>query len=391
MIRRLIAAASLSLAAPVLAQTPPPAAPAPPAAAAPDYSAAASWLCRPGKADVCTSPLDVTSVAASGALTKTTIPMVKDAPVDCFYVYPTVSTDPGGNSDMVADPAEKGVALIQFAAFRSVCRTYAPLYRQVTLAALRAVLTGAPTNADRIMAYSDVASAWASYLARDNQGRGVILIGHSQGSGIIKALLAREIEGKPVAARVIAAYIPGNNVLVPTGADAGGDLKVMPLCRAATQTGCVVAYVSFRDGEIPPPDSRFGRSPTPGMAVGCTNPAALGGGRASLSALLPASSAIVDNSSAQPAWATGAKIDTRFVAVPGLLSAECRSLDGATFLSVRTDADPADPRTDRIAGDVVNAGQVRPEWGLHLIDVNETLGDLVTLAKTQSAAWLAKK
>ncbi len=383
-----IVAACLMLAAPALAQTTP-VAPAP--AAAPDYADAKTWLCRPGRADVCSAALDVTSVATSGTLTRSLIASLKDAAIDCFYVYPTVSTDPGGNSDMTADAAEKGVATIQFAPFRSVCRTYAPLYRQVTLAALRAVLTGAPTTADRIMAYSDVAAAWASYLAHDNQGRGVILIGHSQGSGIIKALLAREIEGKPVAARVIAAYIPGNNVLVPEGADAGGDLKVMPLCRAATQTGCVVAYVSFRDGEIPPPDSRFGRTPTPGMTVGCTNPAALGGGRASLSALLPASSAIVDNASAQPAWAAGTKIDSRFVAVPGLLSAECRSLDGATFLSVRTDADPSDPRTDRIAGDVVYEGKVRADWGLHLIDVNETLGDLIALAKTQSAAWLAKQ
>ena len=386
MIRRLIVACLL--AAPAFAQPTPP---APVATTTPDYRDAATWLCRPGRADVCAAPLDVGSVAASGTVTRSTIPTVKDARVDCFYVYPTVSTDPGGNSDMIADPAEKGVALIQFAPFRSVCRTYAPLYRQVTIAALRAVLAGAATTADRAMAYGDVAAAWASYLERDNQGRGVILIGHSQGSGIIKALLAREIEGKPAASRVIAAYIPGNNVLVPAGADVGGDLKVMPLCRAATQTGCVVAYVSFRDGEIPPPDSRFGRAPAPGMVVGCTNPAALAGGRGTLSTLLPNNSAIVDNASAQPAWTTTAKVDTRFVALPGLMSAECKSLDGATFLSVRTDADPADPRTDRIGGDVVYADKVRPEWGLHLIDVNEALGDLIMLASTQSAAWLGRR
>ena len=43
----------------------------------------------------------------------------------------------------------------------------------------------------------DVEAAWDDYLARDNKGRGVVLIGHSQGSGILKQLIAREIEGQP--------------------------------------------------------------------------------------------------------------------------------------------------------------------------------------------------
>ena len=42
-----------------------------------------------------------------------------------------------GNSDMTAGPEEHGVILQQFARFASVCRVYAPLYRQVTLTALR--------------------------------------------------------------------------------------------------------------------------------------------------------------------------------------------------------------------------------------------------------------
>jgi hypothetical protein len=211
---------ALLIAAPALAQTP---APAAAAYQAPDYRNPASWLCRPptktGAKDVCSGDIDTTVVTADGAVSLDAVPAAKKPAIDCFYVYPTVSTDPGGNSDMVADPAETNVARTQFAAFRQVCRTFAPLYRQVTLAALRARLTGQSTTADRAMAYNDVAAAFAHYLKTDNKGRGFILIGHSQGSGVIKQLIQQEIEGKPVAARMISAMIPGNNVLVPQGAD----------------------------------------------------------------------------------------------------------------------------------------------------------------------------
>ena len=197
------------------------------------------------------------------------------------------------------------------------------------------------------------------------------------------------IEGKPDAKRIIAAYIPGNNVLVPAGKDVGGDFKSTPLCRSVAQTGCALAWVTFRDAAAPPADSRFGRASAPGMTVACTNPAALGGGRKPLTALLPTASAIVDNASAQPAWATGVTVSTPFVALPGLLTGECVNVDGANVLAVRTKAGPADPRTDKIGIDVVFAGQVVPSWGLHLIDVNVVLGDLVTLAAAQGEAWRA--
>ena len=369
------------LAAPVAAQTP---------YTAPDYSQDANWLCRPGRADACGGDIGVTAVAANGRTTvMPNIPADAAAPIDCFYVYPTVSTDTTGNSDLSIDKAETNVARVQFAPFRTVCRPFAPMYRQVTLKALRDVLLGQPSDADRIMAYKDVVAAWNDYLARDNKGRGVILIGHSQGSGLLKALLQNEIEGRPIARQLVAAYIPGNNVLVPTGKDVGGDLKSTPLCRGSGQTGCVVAWVTFRDGKAPPADSRFGRTTTPDMQVACVNPAALAGGSAPLTALLPAGAAIVDNASAQSPWAKGATVTTPFVTLPGLLSGSCTNAGGANVLAVKTNAIPADPRTDTIAGDVINAGTIVEGWGLHLIDVNVTLGDLVALAHVQGRSWAA--
>jgi hypothetical protein len=55
-------------------------------------------------------------------------------------------------------------------------------------------------------------------------------------------------------------------------------------------------------------------------------------------------------------------------------------------------ADPADPRTDTIAGDVVGpGGQIAADWGLHLIDANIAMGNLVDLVGSQGKAWLSKQ
>jgi hypothetical protein len=67
------------------------------------------------------------------------------------------------------------------------------------------------------LAYSDVANAWRTYLAKHNKGRPFVLIGHSQGSLMLQELIKREIEGKPVARQMLRAIIPGFNVLVPQG------------------------------------------------------------------------------------------------------------------------------------------------------------------------------
>ncbi|MEI6485941.1 MAG: DUF3089 domain-containing protein [Sphingomonadales bacterium] len=361
------------------------------AADAIDYRNPANWLCRPGRADVCSGDASVSRVPTDAKVTLDLLPPAKAPKIDCFYVYPTVSTDPTPNSDMTADPAETNVAQAQAAPFRQACRVFAPLYRQVTLSALRDRLAGKPMQADPKLAYGDVAAAFADYLAHDNKGRGVILIGHSQGSGVLKALLQNAIEGKPAQRQIIAAYLAGHNLLVPDGKDVGGDLKSMPLCHDASQTGCIVTWVSFRDTMAVPPASLFGRPPLgspPGMAVACTNPAALGGGRAPVRPLMVNRNGIVDNGAPAPKWAKGRNIYTPFVALPGLLTAECMARDNAHVLSIGIDADPADPRTDTINGDVVVGGQIIEAWGLHLIDMQVVMEDLVDLAKAQGAAWL---
>ncbi|HKQ72869.1 MAG TPA: DUF3089 domain-containing protein [Blastocatellia bacterium] len=357
-----------------------------------DYSKAETWLCRPGRQDACAVDLTTTIVAANGKLTEEKWKANPNAPIDCFYVYPTVSTDPTPNSDMAAGPEERRVVQHQFARFGSQCRPYAPLYRQVTLTALRANLSGRTMTADRALGYNDVLDAWKYYLEHDNQGRGVVLIGHSQGSGVLTQLIKNEIDGKPIQNRIVSALLLGSNVIVPKGKDVGGAFQNVPLCRAPDQTGCVIAYVTFRDNVPPPANSLFGRAQGEGMAAACTNPAALGGGRGELRAYLAAARSATTSSAQPMPWVTPEQpINTPFVSVPGLLSAECVSNEKGTYLALKVHGDPADPRTDEIVGDVVTNGQVQANWGLHLIDVQAAIGNLVNLVGQQAKAYQAKQ
>ncbi len=361
------------------------------AAAAPlpnDYRLDANWLCRPERADSCAIPRDATAIAADGTLTVTLFKAATKPTADCFYVYPTVSFDPGGNAEMAVKREERMVVEAQFARFASVCRTFAPLYRQVTLTALRSVMVGKPIPLDRELAYTDVRDAWRDYLKRDNGGRPFVLIGHSQGSGVLKRLIAEEIEGKPVAAHMVSAMLMGSNILVPQGKDVGGDFVSTPLCRAAAQSGCVVTYVSFRETAPPPANSRFGRTDKPGMEVACTNPAALAGGEAPLRAAFAARRSW-DMARDTGPWLAGGTIATPYVQLPGLLSAQCATREGANYLSVRVHPTEGSPRANDVPGDVAVGKIVLADWGLHLIDVSEAYDDLVALVPQQLSAWQA--
>lgn len=364
-----------------------------PAPAKNDYSNPDSWLCRPGRQDACTVDLSTTVVAASGKLTHEKFAANAKAPIDCFYVYPTVSNDPTPNSDMIPGPEEKGVIRAQFARFGSQCRLFAPMYRQITLTALRAVLTGQKVDVDRALAYNDVADAWHYYMEHDNHGRGVVLIGHSQGSGVLTQLIRNEIDGKPIQSQIISALLLGTSLPVPKGKDVGGAFQHMALCHSATQTGCVVTYASFRANVPPPANSRFGKTADSNMASGCTNPAALSGGSGELHAYLSSGGSIVNGASVEPKpWVNPPQpVTTPFVSVPGLLSAECVSNDKGSYLAITVHGDPSDPRVDDITGDVVIGGQVQADWGLHLIDVNLAMGNLVDIVGQQGKAYLGAK
>ncbi len=337
------------------------------------------WLCRPGLADdPCAGNLDATAVSANGSTMSEPAQPATAPKFDCFYVYPTVSTQPTDNANLVVQPAEIGAAMAQAARFSQDCRVWAPMYRQRTEGSLAKGLGNDPA-ADAI-AYASVLSGWRDYLAHDNDGRPIVFIGHSQGAAMLIRLLRSQIDPNPSLRKlVVSAIILGGNVQVPVGEDVGGSFQNIPACRSDGQTGCVIAYSSYL-GQ-PPKKSLFGRpgqgvslqsdqTATTGMQVLCTNPSDLAGGSG------PLDPYFVSSSSVTP----GVSVTTPWVEYPDLYTAQCQSSGAATWLQVNDIATAGDsrPRVTETLG---------PQWGLHLDDVNLALGNLVQIVSEQEAAY----
>ena len=250
------------------------------------------WLCRPGLAnDPCTANLAATVEPGPSPTSSTTVqpnPPPTTPAIDCFYVYPTVSTQATTNANLHIDPAERLVAEAQASPFAPNCRIFAPMYRQLTLGALEGTSGVARANASSVaLAYSDVLAAWQYYLAHDNAGRGVVFIGHSQGSSMLIRLLHSQVDPSPAERRLlVSAIILGGNVEVPVGQGVGGSFQNIPACNSTSATGCVVAYSSF--SQTPPANSLFARAgtgvslvsgqppgPSSAFQVLCVNPTSL--------------------------------------------------------------------------------------------------------------------
>jgi hypothetical protein len=357
------------------------------AAAVASASAAPVWLCRPGVApDPCTPGLSTTVYSAKLHKLGVQHPQaVKHPAIDCFYVYPTVSDQTTGNANLHIDPEERSIALYQAARYSQYCKVYAPMYRQVTLAGIGsgAAPSTKPNNA---LALSSVRSAFAYYLAHDNHGRGFVLIGHSQGSFILRQLIAKDVDPKPaVRRRLLSAILLGGNVLVKPGPKGiGGDFKHIPACRSNTQLGCVIAFSTF-DQPVPK-GSLFGRpSPILGSPSGkgdivlCTNPAALAGGSAIVKPILPSAPfapgtlIALGNSLLK---ITQPHPPTVWFTEPDAYSAQCVNSNGAHVLMLKA-----------LNGAQVASPSPTAVWGLHLLDANIALGDLISIVRSQSVAF----
>ena len=127
------------------------------------------------------------------------------------------------------------------------------------------------------------------------------------------------------------------------------------------------------------------------MSAICTNPAALAGGTADLHAYLSTAGSTITATTKPRPWVIPERaVETPWVSVPGLLTARCTANEYATYLEITVNGDPADPRTDDIVGDLFAGGQMLPDWGLHLIDVNLAIGNLIDIVRQQSKAWIAR-
>jgi hypothetical protein len=337
-----------------------------PSVAAPTESTV--WLCRPDvKPNPCTSDRTATVIDVSG--TRRREPPENDGqPVDCFYVYPTVSNEKTANADLVVQPEETAAAVTQASRFSQVCRVWAPMYRQRTVHDLFNLTDGWADSTPNHVAYASLLAAWRDYLANDNHGRRVVFIGHSQGAAMLVRLLRAQIDPNPaLRQRVVLAILLGANVTTPVGKVVGGSFSHLPLCTRAGQSGCVIAYSSFPSQ--PPSLALFGRpgvgvsalsgeTRKAGLSVACVNPNGIGAGTRPLHPYVPSTILPVEG------------VTTPWVAATGRYTATCRHGGGASWLEVVPTPGVADPRA-------LLSQSLGPVWGYHNVDVTIALGDLV--------------
>jgi hypothetical protein len=185
-------------------------------------------------------------------------------------------------------------------------------------------------------------------------------------------------------------------VLVPAGRTVGATFQHVPACETATQTGCVVAYSSY--AREPPANAYFGRPGSPlleggkavaGTEVLCVNPA-LAAQNGDVGSLLPyapttklvgAAGKLVGTPTAKTPW----------VEEVGLVTAQCRHEHGASWLQVSlVEGLPAEAIASRRTHREAIEELLAPEWGLHLEDVNEALGNLVGMVAIEAAHHRSK-
>jgi hypothetical protein len=358
-----------------------------------DWSQDSNWLCKPGRQDACAVDMDSTIVKADGSTTVERFKADPNAPIDCFYVYPTVSNEKFSTSDLTVTVDERMVVLAQAARLSAHCKLYAPMYRQTTLTQLIANQEKLPLPPQRGAAGqgpADVLDAWNYYLQHDNHGRGVIILGHSQGAGVVARLVAQNVDGKDVQKQLVSAWVIGGSVTVPIGKDVGGTFKSIPACRSKTQLGCVVTYGSFNDFMPPPATGGVGAGRVTDTSEGlCVNPAALAGGKGEPRSYWDVPPVLNPAVTSAPRWTPKALVYTPFSTTPGLITTECVKKNNRTYLEVHVNAKSGDVRGSVIPGNVIRGGMPDPNWGLHNVDMNHSMGSFVDLVDSEGKAYAA--
>jgi hypothetical protein len=365
--------------------------------AAPGASAAPFkpvWLCRPGLANnPCAGSLETGIFSPGETLASTfTPPSNPDPPVDCFYIYPTVSAEQTLLSNLRIQPPETEVARFQAAYYSSVCKVYAPMYRSVTNIGA-GVSTGLPsllTPAVYARQYNSVLDPWRYFLKHYSHGRPFVLIGHSQGAFVLRELIAKQIDPNPkLRRRMLSALLYGGAVVVKQGRLVGGSFKHIPGCTSTSETGCVVSWSSFPG--VPPVGNNFGdntHSPTDlvgqvrgGYSILCTNPAALSGGSGVLEPVFPVSFPPGNGVDVPASEVPGQPGSTPFFEYNDSYTAQCAQSLYNHYLQV-TAINGATPLT--------STGVQAPLWGLHPLDANLALGNMVGLIASETTAYLAQ-
>lgn len=207
--------------------------------AAPDYSKNASWAALPSQKD----PADRSPNPEFPDLQST-------AQVDVFFLHPTIflsNKNKEWNADLADAELNRRVdesnILYQASAFNGAGRVFAPRYRQ---AHYRCFFTKDHASSKQALdlAYEDVKAAFEYYLKNYNQGRPIIIAGHSQGTLHAKRLIREFFDGKNLKNRLVVAYLVGWPIKKDEFAD-------IPVCENPEQTGCFCTWRSFKYGYLP--------------------------------------------------------------------------------------------------------------------------------------------
>jgi hypothetical protein len=207
-------------------------------AAAPDaYAGADMWLARP---DIPNNPARWTPPGMG-------VPERAEAAV--FFIHPTSYLRKNQwNAPLADEEANARAALFlrgQASAFNAMGDVWSPRYRQATFGAFLTTVSDAERALD--LAYADVLQAFDSFLTQIDPNRPIVLAGHSQGSLHLTRLLKDRIAGRPLARRIVAAYVVGWPVSRTADLPALG----LPECNAADQPGCILAWQSFAEPADP--------------------------------------------------------------------------------------------------------------------------------------------
>ena len=203
----------------------------------PDYSAASSWVARPGMPD------DPALWLPDG------VPRATTGQAAVFFIHPTtyLSNDRwNAPLDAGGETAWRTNLFVQSeaSAFNGAGEVWAPHYRQAAFGAF--LLDSADAQSALDFAYADVAAAFDEFVKQAGD-RPIILAGHSQGALHLIRLLRERIAGKPIAKRLVAAYVVGWPI------DPVSDLPSLglPACAAPAETGCILSWMSFGDPANP--------------------------------------------------------------------------------------------------------------------------------------------
>ena len=277
----------------------------------------------------------------------------------------------------------------QAAQFSQTCRVFAPLYEQATIGTY-GLGSGEPpdmTAPEFDTAYEQVLDAFRHYMHNDNEGRPLVLLGHSQGSHHLTRLTSDLFDNDPElrSRLVVAALIGAGGFAVNTapGSDVGGTFRNVPLCAELEETGCVISYTAFNEASPPAPGAFA--TPLEGMESACVNPVDLVGASSTTSESIFDYPEMGFSALATDISQIGlGEVGTEFVGYPQAYEAECVTDGPSTWLQVRE----LDELAQRPAVPIDNELVESSGLGLHLLDYHLLAADLLTIvdAKIDSTA-----